>query len=241
MRCRDKDEASARRVPAGDQRPVQEGLGFCREPRGRVRDIHDRVPDGQSRILGEDLGEQPPWLCPTTTISRRAGSDPDGSKVAIALARPPADGGRHRDRLARGVQEHPELVVIGQYGVVAQLVVRFGPTQRAGDQSMDEHHRDLPGLIRAKEGQALLEPPQVRGHDPGKGCTPQPPAAIHLHGQPVVRSAASGHTLPPASTARKSNGSFRMSVKDRPCQAPPVPCSPAKSTAVAGVATSSGK
>ena len=126
----------------------------------------------------------PPWLCPTTTIWRKAGSEPEGSKVAIASRRRlPQVRGRHRDRLARGVQEHPELVVIGQYGVVAQLVVRLGPSQRAGDQPVDEHHRDLPGLIGAKEVQALLEPPQVRGDDPGKGCTPQPPAAIHLHGQ----------------------------------------------------------
>ncbi len=56
-----------------------------------------------------------------------------------------------------------------------------------------------------------------------------------------VRSAASGHTLPPDSTAWKSNGSRRLSVKERSCQGPPVPGAPTFSTAVAGVATSPGK
>ncbi len=95
-------------------------------------------------------------LCPTSTIWSRAGRAPLGVEV---LAHPASCSrelrGAEPERLARGVEVEPELVVVPHVGVAAQVVEHLHPGHGAGPQAVDHQHRDLLRVVRLEHVQPL--------------------------------------------------------------------------------------
>ena len=126
------------------------------------------------------FASSPPWLWPTRTMSRSAGSRCTGSTRSIAACRDWRSSGPRRDRVAGVVGEQPELEVLADRRVVLQVVDHVGPPAGAGCGAVDEHDRKPTRPVRL--GGAVICAPRVHkesiflGSTDGCLYTPAPPA-----------------------------------------------------------------
>ena len=95
-------------------------------------------------------------LWPTSTIWSRAGALALRGRAPFACCARSSRicAGAVPERLARGIQVEPELVVLADLRVAPQVVEHFHPRDRARPQAVDHHDGDLVGVERLEHVQA---------------------------------------------------------------------------------------
>ena len=167
-------DAEAREIAAvvrraDEDHALHEGLG------GEEHGHAQRLADGRIEVelLERDVGHVLPEAV-AAVDRRQLGEEPalavadhhhlaEGRVLALRvelrhglLQRATQQPARVDDRIARVVEEEPDLVVIPQHAVVLDLVDQIRPAAGAGGRAVDEHQGDPPGPVREQEQQSLV-------------------------------------------------------------------------------------
>ena len=144
-----------------------------------------RIPELPASVEGHRFRQQAPHAVPDQDHLVEGGVGARGVEVAADLEQVFTQSrGRDRNGLTRRVEEHPELVAVGDLGVVAEFVDDLQVGAGAGEQPVHEHDGDLPALVgpeHVEPGGDILAA-EIGPEEPGD-LQERQAAVGHLHGQ----------------------------------------------------------
>src|SRR5262245_6007884 len=153
---RHEDDALHEGQRLEEERALEQGAGLRLELDLREGAARDDPPEGVAALHGHQLGEQAALRMSDHHHPSQRGIAAVGIEArhdaAQSLGEDPGGPG---DRVARVVEEEPDLVVARDLGVALQLVHELRPGRRAREGPVHEDQRDPAAGVRPQEHQRL--------------------------------------------------------------------------------------